>query len=1170
MAHCPAAALPLQKLRSAIVRDPLTVSPDTAVIAAITGMNDVGDRRDLPGAENGPLDELHRSVRASCVCVVVDKRIVGILTERDVVRLSGQRQPCDRWVMQQVMTPSVVTLRESALTDLALPLRLLQQHHIRHLPIVDDQDCLVGLLTHESLQHIAFLQPSSRVVTEQDEPTPLPQEENSRSENSTVYLQQQIDSRTAILEARVKREQLVLELTTQIRSSLSLQTILDTTVAQVRQVVNCDRVSIWQFTQHGYSTVVAESTDLASSITHQPVDTVWLQPDQAWPYHQGWISTVPDVAKSRLSASQRQLLEQLQIRAIIVVPLLCGNELWGLLNVTESQNTREWQPEEVELLQALSTQLAIALQQAKNHQCLQLELKERKRAEARLGIKNALLAKITNNDPLAEILQTVIEAIEQTLKDALCSICLLDQDNRFCSSVAPKLPSAYTNAFNGVMTGEGVGSCGTAVWRKEIVVTTDIATDPLWQAYKDVPLQYGLEACWSVPIIVDESRVVGTFAVYYRYSKSPQPQELDAIAQMAAIAGVAIKHHQVLEALQESEARWQFALEGAGAGVWDWHADDDSTFFSRQWKAMLGYEDHEISAHHEEWESRIHPDDRDGVYEAIDRHRRGESATYENEHRLRCKDGRYKWILTRGQALKRAANGDPVRIIGIHTDISDRKQAEAQLQNLIAGTAATTGQEFFPALVQHIATALDVAYAVVTEVSGDTLHTLSVWGQGALQPSFAYPLANTPCGQSLQDGSVYCESSVQQQFPDCIELVEMEIESYLGIALQDTQGQAIGNLCIFHKKPIRNPQQAEQILRVFAARAAAELERQRALTSLEQLNCELEAKVKIRTAELQQREARYRALVEVIPDLMIRLHADGTYLDLVVGEGVQLFNPEQARTGSNIYNALPIEHARQRMFYVQQALQTQVIQVHEHEIIVDGSLRLEESRIIALNEEEVLVIVRDVTARRQAEITMKRQLAAIEAAVDGIGVLQDNVYLSINQAHLTLFGYEQPEELIGHSWHQLYSPEEIERFEQEVFPQLVHDRAWQGEAIATRKDGSTFAQDLSLTLNEDNLLICVCRDISSRKRNELALQQLTQELSEWRDRYEIAAQASGQVLFEYDITTDRDTWGPNLEAVLGWTVADMPQSLQEHLERIHPTDRATFQAVIDNDLTSTE
>ncbi len=132
--------------------------------------------------------------------------------------------------------------------------------------------------------------------------------------------------------------------------------------------------------------------------------------------------------------------------------------------------------------------------------------------------------------------------------------------------------------------------------------------------------------------------------------------------------------------LQLSEERWKFALEGSGDGVWDWDARTNEVFFSDRWKSMLGYEPSEIGNNLQEWDSRLHPDDRKQCYSDLDRLLTGESRTYENEHRLMCKDGSYKWILDRGKVMERDNESRPIRIIGTHTDISERKRMEEALK----------------------------------------------------------------------------------------------------------------------------------------------------------------------------------------------------------------------------------------------------------------------------------------------------------------------------------------------------------------------------------------------------------------------------------------------------------------------------------------------------------
>jgi PAS domain S-box-containing protein len=139
------------ELISAIVSQPLVVSPDATVMAAIAQMS--GIRVVCPSVRDpSQLDELQIQSRSSCVSVVENGQLIGILTERDVVRLSAEQRDLDNLAIRDVMTANVVTLKAADFTDIFVAVNLFQQHHIRHLPVVDDLNCLVGLLTHESLQ----------------------------------------------------------------------------------------------------------------------------------------------------------------------------------------------------------------------------------------------------------------------------------------------------------------------------------------------------------------------------------------------------------------------------------------------------------------------------------------------------------------------------------------------------------------------------------------------------------------------------------------------------------------------------------------------------------------------------------------------------------------------------------------------------------------------------------------------------------------------------------------------------------------------------------------------------------------------------------------------------------------------------------------------------------
>ncbi|QHT71296.1 PAS domain-containing protein [Rhodocytophaga rosea] len=137
---------------------------------------------------------------------------------------------------------------------------------------------------------------------------------------------------------------------------------------------------------------------------------------------------------------------------------------------------------------------------------------------------------------------------------------------------------------------------------------------------------------------------------------------------------------KVEETLWESETRWKYGLESTEDGLWDWNATTHEVYYSSHWKKMLGYKEEEIGTSITEWEKRVHPDDVAKCYADMQAYMRKEKPLYMNEHRVLCKDGTYKWILDRGKVIDWDAAGNPLRIIGTHSDITSRKQAEAVIK----------------------------------------------------------------------------------------------------------------------------------------------------------------------------------------------------------------------------------------------------------------------------------------------------------------------------------------------------------------------------------------------------------------------------------------------------------------------------------------------------------
>ncbi|WP_338739299.1 PAS domain S-box protein [Haloplanus salilacus] len=132
--------------------------------------------------------------------------------------------------------------------------------------------------------------------------------------------------------------------------------------------------------------------------------------------------------------------------------------------------------------------------------------------------------------------------------------------------------------------------------------------------------------------------------------------------------------------LQRLKERLELATEGANLGIWDWDLTTDEVEFNEQWARMLGYSPDEIDPHVEAWERRVHPDDLDRVEDALNDHLLGDTGLYDTEHRMRTADGSWKWIRDIGRIVSRDADGEPVRAVGIHLDIDERKEYERTLE----------------------------------------------------------------------------------------------------------------------------------------------------------------------------------------------------------------------------------------------------------------------------------------------------------------------------------------------------------------------------------------------------------------------------------------------------------------------------------------------------------
>jgi PAS domain S-box-containing protein len=236
-----------------------------------------------------------------------------------------------------------------------------------------------------------------------------------------------------------------------------------------------------------------------------------------------------------------------------------------------------------------------------------------KTSEGTLRAFARLLALTSSREALVALLDELLCFAEQLTPEMRCSILLADLSAGVLrSGAAPSLPPAYTSAIDGLPIADGVGSCGTAAARREMVVVSDIASSPLWFNYTDLARQHGLGACWSVPLMNSRGVLLGTCAMYYTDPRTPTAAEKDLIEITGNLAAMVIQRHRDAEDLHASAARYrqlatelqlargdlQAILDNVPARITSWDAASLNSFANRLAMAEFDMNASEIVGKH--------------------------------------------------------------------------------------------------------------------------------------------------------------------------------------------------------------------------------------------------------------------------------------------------------------------------------------------------------------------------------------------------------------------------------------------------------------------------------------------------------------------------------------------------------------------------------------------
>jgi PAS domain S-box-containing protein len=349
--------------------------------------------------------------------------------------------------------------------------------------------------------------------------------------------------------------------------------------------------------------------------------------------------------------------------------------------------------------EVIPVEVSLSALRGRYYQAIIRDISQRKRREGLLAGENRVLEMVAKGDSLSDILEILCLLVEEQSSGVLASILLMDANGKqLRHGAAPNLPKAYTETIDGTFIGPAVGSCGTAAYRAEQVIVSNIATDPLWDAFRDLALSHSLLACWSTPIFSSEGKVIGTFAMYYREPRSPSPLEQDTIKHITHLAGVAIQRKLAETARRQSEAYLAEAQRLSHTGSWAWTpATGEIRYWSDETYRVLGFDPDAGPPRFEKFFGRLHPEDQDRVRElfgiAI-----AQNADFETDYRIVHPSGALKHIHAVGHPVC-DETGHLLEFVGTVIDITESKRSEEALR---ASEQVARGQ------VEALAQSLDV------------------------------------------------------------------------------------------------------------------------------------------------------------------------------------------------------------------------------------------------------------------------------------------------------------------------------------------------------------------------------------------------------------------------------------------------------------------------------